>query len=63
MRRRTTGNQLSTFILEKTQSYDMVLYIIMAFFMIATLISMFVVKPDPVDLESEEMVASEVIVK
>ncbi len=58
-----TGNQLSTFILEKTQSYDMVLYVIMAFFMIATLISIFVVKPESVDLESEEMVASEVIVK
>lgn len=49
-----TGNQLSTFVLEKTQSYDMVLYVIMAFFTIATLISIFVVKPDKVYLESEE---------
>jgi OFA family oxalate/formate antiporter-like MFS transporter len=49
-----TGNQLSAFILEKTQSYTMVLYVIMAFFAIATLISIFVVKPDKVYLESEE---------
>ena len=49
-----SGNQLSTFILEKTQSYDMVLYVIMALFAISTLISIFVVKPDKVYLESEE---------
>jgi MFS transporter, OFA family, oxalate/formate antiporter len=49
-----SGNQLSTFILEKTQSYDMVLYVIMALFTIATLISIFVVKPDKVYLEAEE---------
>ena len=50
-----SGNQLSTFILEKTQSYDMVLYVIMALFAISTLISIFVVKPDKVYLESEEL--------
>ena len=49
-----TGNQLSAIILEKTQSYDMVLYVIMALFTIAALISIFVVKPDKVSLESEE---------
>ncbi len=49
-----TGNQLSAFVLEKTQSYDMVLYVIMALFGIAALISIFVVKPDKVYLESEE---------
>ncbi|MEH7224138.1 OFA family MFS transporter [Bacillus sp. JJ1566] len=50
-----TGNQLSAFVLEKTQSYDMVLYVIMTFFVIATLISIFVVRPDKVNLESEEL--------
>ncbi|WP_342433349.1 OFA family MFS transporter [Neobacillus sp. FSL H8-0543] len=50
-----TGNQLSAFVLEKTQSYDTVLYVIMALFTIATLISIFVVKPEKVYLESEEL--------
>ena len=50
-----TGNQLSAFVLEKTQSYDMVLYVIMALFAIATLISIFVVRPEKVHLESEEL--------
>ncbi|RDW16684.1 OFA family MFS transporter [Oceanobacillus chungangensis] len=49
-----TGNQLSAFILDKTGSYTIVLYVIMAFFVIATLISIFVVKPDKVFLHSEE---------
>lgn len=49
-----TGNQLSAIILEKTQSYDMVLYVIAALFTIATLISIFVVKPEKVNLENEE---------
>jgi MFS transporter, OFA family, oxalate/formate antiporter len=48
-----SGNQLSAFILEKTGSYDMVLYVIMALFMVATIISIFVVKPDKVYFESE----------
>ncbi|MER1985991.1 MAG: OFA family MFS transporter [Solibacillus sp.] len=48
-----SGNQLSAFILEKTQSYDMVLYVIAALFTVATLISMFVVKPEKVNLEQE----------
>ncbi|WP_341322065.1 OFA family MFS transporter [Solibacillus sp. FSL H8-0523] len=48
-----SGNQLSAFILEKTQSYDMVLYVIAALFAVATLISMFVVKPEKVNLEQE----------
>ncbi|KGR79434.1 OFA family MFS transporter [Ureibacillus manganicus] len=48
-----TGNQLSAFVLEKTQSYDMVLYVIMALFAVATLISMFVVRPEKVHFESE----------
>ncbi|WP_342574477.1 OFA family MFS transporter [Solibacillus sp. FSL K6-1781] len=49
-----TGNQLSAIILEKTQSYDMVLYVIAALFTLATLISIFVVKPEKVNLENEE---------
>ncbi|MCM3723611.1 OFA family MFS transporter [Solibacillus isronensis] len=49
-----TGNQLSAIILEKTQSYDMVLYVIAALFTIATLISIFVVKPEKVNLENKE---------
>ena len=57
-----TGNQLSTFVLEKTQSYDMVLYVIMALFAIAALISIFVVKPEKVYLESEELNTKEEIV-
>ncbi len=57
-----TGNQLSAFVLEKTQSYDMVLYVIMALFTIATLISIFVVKPDKAYLESEELDRKEKIV-
>ena len=64
-----SGNQLSTFLLEKTQSYDMVLYVIMALFVIATLISIFVVKSEKVYLGSdefnrkEELVADKVLVK
>src|SRR5690606_30034464 len=34
-----TGNQLSAFVLDKTDSYDMVLYVIMGLFAVATLIS------------------------
>lgn len=49
-----SGNQLSAFILEKTQSYDAVLYVIMALFTVATLISILVVKPEKVSLESED---------
>ncbi|MFJ8237479.1 OFA family MFS transporter [Ureibacillus sp. NPDC094379] len=49
-----TGNQLSAFVLEKTQSYTIVLYVIMALFAVATLISIFVVKPGKVYLENEE---------
>lgn len=49
-----TGNRLSAIILEKTQSYDMVLYVIAALFTLATLISIFVVKPEKVNLENEE---------
>ena len=48
-----SGNQLSAFILAKTQSYDMVLYVIAALFTVATLISIFVVKPEKVNLENE----------
>ncbi|RHW39349.1 MFS transporter [Lysinibacillus yapensis] len=54
-----SGNQLSAFVLEKTQSYDMVLYVIMALFTMATLISIFVVKPEKVYLESEEVNSKE----
>lgn len=49
-----SGNQLSAFILNKTQSYDMVLYVIMGLFLVATAISMWVVKPERVFLENEE---------
>ena len=54
-----SGNQLSAFILEKTGSYDMVLYVIAALFTVATLISMFVVKPEKVNLESEAFTKKE----
>ena len=54
-----SGNQLSAFILEKTQSYDMVLYVIAALFAVATLISMFVVKPEKVNLEQEAFTKKE----
>ncbi|MER1958770.1 MAG: OFA family MFS transporter [Solibacillus sp.] len=54
-----SGNQLSAFILEKTQSYDMVLYVIAALFTVATLISMFVVKPEKVNLEQEAFTKKE----
>lgn len=47
-----SGNQLSAFILAKTQSYDMVLYVIGALFTLAALISIFVVKPEKVNLEN-----------
>ncbi|WP_336046427.1 OFA family MFS transporter [Solibacillus ferritrahens] len=57
-----SGNQLSAFILEKTQSYDMVLYVIMALFTLATLISIFVVKPEKVNLENEEFIKKEEMV-
>ncbi|WP_043932635.1 OFA family MFS transporter [Bacillus sp. EB01] len=57
-----TGNQLSALVLEKTQSYDMVLYVIMGLFTIATLISIFVVKPEKVNLESEEFNRKEEVV-
>lgn len=50
-----TGNQLSAFVLEKTQSYDMVLYVIMTLFAVATLISIFVVRPEKVYFDSEEL--------
>lgn len=49
-----SGNQLSAFILEQTNSYDAVLYVIMALFTVATFISILVVKPDKVSLENEE---------
>lgn len=54
-----SGNQLSAFILEKTGSYDMVLYVIAALFTVATLISMLVVKPEKVNLESEAFTKKE----
>ena len=57
-----TGNQLSAFVLEKTNSYDMVLYVIMGLFTIATLISISVVRPEKVNLTSEEVTSKEEIV-
>lgn len=48
-----SGNQLSAYILEKTGSYDMMLYVILALFTIAALISIFVVKPDRVFVGNE----------
>ena len=57
-----TGNQLSAFILEKTNSYDMVLYVIMGLFTVATLISISVVRPEKVNLASEEVTSKEEIV-
>ncbi|MCF3944210.1 OFA family MFS transporter [Oceanobacillus alkalisoli] len=49
-----TGNQLSAFVLEKTGSFDAVLYVVMAMFSIGALISIFVVKPEQVQLDSKK---------
>ena len=57
-----SGNQLSAFILEKTQSYDMVLYVITGLFTLATIISIFVVKPEKVNLENEAFNKKEEII-
>ncbi|AXI08075.1 MFS transporter [Oceanobacillus zhaokaii] len=54
-----TGNQLSAFILEKTESYTIVLYVIVALFTIATFISLLVVKTDKVSIESEASISKE----
>ncbi|RLQ92019.1 OFA family MFS transporter [Planomicrobium sp. Y74] len=54
-----SGNQLSSFVLAKTQSYDMVLYVIMALFTIATLISIFIVRPEKALSENEELTVKE----
>ncbi|MFC3418706.1 OFA family MFS transporter [Salinicoccus hispanicus] len=48
-----TGNQLATFILDQTGSYNVLLFVIMALFTVAMLISIFVVKPGKVDLPGE----------
>ncbi|WP_368654435.1 OFA family MFS transporter [Ornithinibacillus sp. 4-3] len=48
-----SGNQLSAFILEKTGSYDMLLYVILILFLLATLISVFVVRSNKASLEKE----------
>ncbi|MCG1010746.1 OFA family MFS transporter [Salinicoccus sp. ID82-1] len=50
-----TGNQLATFVLAQTGSYNVLLYVIMGLFVIATLISAFVVRPGKVDLPTEEV--------
>ena len=57
-----TGNQLSAFVLDKTNSYDMVLYVIMGLFTVATLISISVVRPEKVNVASEEVTGKEDIV-
>lgn len=48
-----TGNQLATFVLDQTGSYNVLLIVIMALFTVAMLISMFVVKPGKVALRDE----------
>lgn len=58
-----SGNQLSAFVLEKTGSYDMVLYVIAALFTVALLISIFVVKPGKVNLESEAVLKNEAVAR
>ena len=40
-----SGNQLSAFIVSKTQSYNNVLYVILALYTIAMIISFVIVKP------------------
>lgn len=57
-----TGNQLSAFVLEKTQSYDMVLYVVLALFAVATMISIFVVRPERVHLENEDLNSNKEVV-
>lgn len=45
-----TGNQLSAFIVAKTQSYNNVLYVILALYVVATLVSFVLVKPGKNDI-------------
>lgn len=45
-----SGNQLSAFILKRTGSYEVLLYVLLGMFAIATVISMFVVKPGLVEI-------------
>lgn len=54
-----TGNQLSSFILETTQSHNIMLFVIFALYAIAFLISAFVVKPGIVQFEAEAEMAEE----
>lgn len=49
-----SGNQLSAFVLKQTESYDAVLYVILALYVIATVISMWVVKPEKVHVENNK---------
>lgn len=46
-----SGNQLASFVLEKTGSYEILLYVLLGLFAVATAISIFVVKPGKVDLK------------
>ena len=49
-----SGNQLSAFILKQTGSYDTLLYVILGLYVLATVISMWVVKPQKVHLENNK---------
>lgn len=45
-----SGNQLSAFIVERTESYNNVLYVIMGLYVVALLMSHFLVKPGTVEI-------------
>lgn len=54
-----SGNQLSAVILAKTGSYDMVMYAILALFLVALAMSVFVVKPGKVTFEEKAALSAQ----
>ena len=54
-----SGNQLSAFVLNKTGSYEVLLYVLMGMFAVATAISMWVVKPGRVQIVNAPKAAQE----
>ena len=45
-----SGNQLASVVIETTGSYEVLLYVLLGLFAVATAISMFVVKPEKVNI-------------
>ena len=54
-----SGNQLSAFVLDKTGSYEVLLYVLMGMFAVATAVSMWVVKPGRVQFVNTPKAAQE----